>query len=911
MLEFNINHNFILNMFVSLAILIAFVKTNIKYRQTKDLKYFVISTGLLLGCYFEVVHSISSFIYTYISHIKNYVFQEFTFLNLSNICIAASIFSAIFITSKPDTINEKKLKNNIVIYSVFLSLTVTVLVLLTSKFMPFEFNSFSNKLIVSNPAVEITANTLFILAAFILVDIKLINKEKIWSPTILSLFLMGFGQLYVYSQAYETSLYRYYIHFLKVVSVILFSTNLEVFNFKNTISKFKYKIVAYLTLTLIIFQLVFIALIQILFNIILPVKSQYLFLLLFLLTIYIEFNLAKVLTAQINNAIQYIKNLQPECKPKEIPIISNDEIGMLISQINDSANMIWENNINLIEKQNQIKTLYNNTKKHAEQEILLRKITDNIRNSLDIKEIKANIVQEVGKAFNADKCLIIEFDALKKKYIPLKADALTYNNYKDTDGFNINSIIKFDGKDIIFEPEYIKKYSIKSYYAIPLLYSEKLLGQLIIIYTQNEFLFEPEDKPLIQKLSEQVGVALFQAKLYEKEKQTAKRERLLRKIISLSKDNCDIHMLLNIIAREIAITFNVDVVDIINFKTKAEPAFVIAEYKKNKTPNNIDINLETKDFLMEFICGQISIIKMDNSTLDMLPDYVIDNYQSQNIKSMIGIPLLLPKNKCSGLFLYKYQNSEEWSESDIYFLELIVKYISIAIKESNLYNQAQFLSNISHELKTPVAIIHGYTEALLNKNEYNKDKSKDFLQIIKNNTNRMINIIDNLLYISTIEKNIESEKLLFKKIEVKKVIESSLLLCKEKIESKNIKIEFECEDSIFFNVNELLMQQAIINLLNNAIHYSNEKTLITINTKTKNNEIKINITDQGCGIKEEDIPNIFERFYRADKSRSRKTGGTGLGLSIVKTIIEIHDGYITVDSTYQEGSTFTIHLKSI
>jgi two-component system phosphate regulon sensor histidine kinase PhoR len=162
------------------------------------------------------------------------------------------------------------------------------------------------------------------------------------------------------------------------------------------------------------------------------------------------------------------------------------------------------------------------------------------------------------------------------------------------------------------------------------------------------------------------------------------------------------------------------------------------------------------------------------------------------------------------------------------------------------------------------------------------------------------------MHLSRIEKanEIFSHKLENRKIE--KVLNTALLLCKEKAKEKNIKIQMSGNATTV--IDATLIEQAAVNLLDNAIKYSPKNSEITISTKSSYNEVQIQFQDQGIGIATKHLPRLFERFYRVDKARSRKMGGTGLGLAIVKHIASAHGGRVSVTSRKGHGSTFTLHL---
>ncbi len=140
------------------------------------------------------------------------------------------------------------------------------------------------------------------------------------------------------------------------------------------------------------------------------------------------------------------------------------------------------------------------------------------------------------------------------------------------------------------------------------------------------------------------------------------------------------------------------------------------------------------------------------------------------------------------------------------------------------------------------------------------------------------------------------------------VLEAVVRDCESSALERHITVRVACEDQIVARINSPLLEQAVNNLLDNAIKYSEPGGEVTIEVVCDETELIIAVSDQGCGIDGEHLPRLFERFYRVDKARSRKLGGTGLGLAIVKHIVQAHQGRVSVESTPGEGSTFRIHL---
>ncbi len=221
-----------------------------------------------------------------------------------------------------------------------------------------------------------------------------------------------------------------------------------------------------------------------------------------------------------------------------------------------------------------------------------------------------------------------------------------------------------------------------------------------------------------------------------------------------------------------------------------------------------------------------------------------------------------------------------------------------------------FVANVSHELKTPIASIKGFVETLLDGAMAQPEDATRFLQIIAKQADRLGSIIEDLLSLAKIEQSERAADLRVQETALREVVESALVDCHANAAARQIQIEIECDPAIRAALNPPLMEQAVSNLLDNAVKYSEPGDQVRVVVQKSANEVTIAVVDQGCGVEREHLPRLFERFYRVDKARSRKLGGTGLGLAIVKHIVQAHRGRITVESTVGQGSTFTIHLPA-
>ncbi|MGE4519514.1 MAG: ATP-binding protein [Desulfobacteraceae bacterium] len=219
-----------------------------------------------------------------------------------------------------------------------------------------------------------------------------------------------------------------------------------------------------------------------------------------------------------------------------------------------------------------------------------------------------------------------------------------------------------------------------------------------------------------------------------------------------------------------------------------------------------------------------------------------------------------------------------------------------------------FVANVSHELKTPMTAIKGFVETIRESGDLEKERVDRFLSIIDKNVDRLINIINDLLDLSWIEKNEESEVIKFRQESVFEIVDSAVKICEPSAINKNIEIRAVIDPEVKISVNRVLFENALTNLIDNAVKYSDEGKTVKIMAKETSSDLLISVEDQGIGIPSMEHQRIFERFYRVDKGRSRKMGGTGLGLAIVKHVMNIHKGSIELSSVPGRGSCFSLRV---
>lgn len=246
-------------------------------------------------------------------------------------------------------------------------------------------------------------------------------------------------------------------------------------------------------------------------------------------------------------------------------------------------------------------------------------------------------------------------------------------------------------------------------------------------------------------------------------------------------------------------------------------------------------------------------------------------------------------------------NHDEWKGIVLVFHEIT------ELKHLEQMRQ-DFVANVSHELRTPITSIKGFSETLLDGNLKDEKILRDFLTIILNESDRLQALIQELLELSKIEN--QEFSLTLTKLDIHSLLDDIVTMFARKAEEKGVHLQLEdTKESTFIDGDLHRLKQVFINLIINAINYTPTSGSVTVSIREDANNVYVKVKDTGIGIESEEIPRIFERFYRVDRARSRNSGGTGLGLAIVKHLVEAHKGHISVKSKIGKGTSFTVQLK--
>ena len=220
-----------------------------------------------------------------------------------------------------------------------------------------------------------------------------------------------------------------------------------------------------------------------------------------------------------------------------------------------------------------------------------------------------------------------------------------------------------------------------------------------------------------------------------------------------------------------------------------------------------------------------------------------------------------------------------------------------------------FVANVSHELRTPLSIFHGNLETLLEAGDLDQNEVRHIYGVMKRHSDRLNLLVNDLLSLARLES--KEANLQLSQINVRDFLEKVTRDWAKRLAAKNLQLELQVPaDFPAVRVDERRLEEVVHNLLDNAVNYSHENGRILIHAATLDREVALSVRDDGVGIAPADLPRVFERFYRADRARSRELGGTGLGLSIVKHIAQLHGGRVEAESLVGQGTTIRVILPN-
>lgn len=585
--------------------------------------------------------------------------------------------------------------------------------------------------------------------------------------------------------------------------------------------------------------------------------------------------------------------------------------------------------------------LYETIKEQAAREALLRKIIETIRSTLDINEIKTLFVNSIGNFFNADRVLFSEFNPQKNIYEPVdhyseylsSSKEMSFVDYNwsnpkineyiqpliekhELNIYNLDEYLEKNPKSPAFV-SFFKDANVQSSYNIPVLYLNEIMGYFCIEFTQKEYRITDEELDFLRSIINQVGIALNQANIYEKEKLIARNESLLREIISETKISQTLDEVYDYIIKKLADVFDTERAFFVEIPAlKNEKPTLKHQYRKQPDITFIPDQMIQEKCLMNLIetANKEGIAIINNTAEHNKDDERLQNFfKSFNIKSVLLIPLIRYNHdiKLLGSIVLCLSRVKDWSEDEINLIKSIANAIVTVVWEIKKRSELEelrdvFVLTLTHDLQVPLVGEHKALEFVISRPEDQPiSKFKDIItDILKSNEGLMV-LLKKLLYSYNYESGKQKLDLSLQDIVVpiNEVIDSLKYLA----DSKQISIETQIEENLpSIMMDSEQIKNVLHTLLDNSITYIQQGGHIIIKSSIQEDKIITCVIDNGPGIPYKTRERIFERYAMA-VAIERKIGA-GLGLYLAKQIIEAHRGKIWYETEIGKGTTFCFTL---
>lgn len=607
--------------------------------------------------------------------------------------------------------------------------------------------------------------------------------------------------------------------------------------------------------------------------------------------------------------------------------------------------------------------IYDELRRFTDKQVVINKIFEVIRSSIDIDEILWNACNEIGAYINVNRCAILVHDEESKVSEPVRYEYTSHkhlipgigavvdidpnNNYSFQCVINdkrpfVADYVSGDESAVKFKnvENYISVYGIQSLLLIPIVYSEKVLGSIFLAQTEYSRNWTESDVYFLKSVANQIAIALHQANLFrelnianQKFLQQYKKEQTIRKILETVRSSLDLEKVYEDLTREICIALNLSRCDIWGYDQDNESFSTISyEYRADETiPSfeGITLSPEEAQFckrLVEkghspFIIDDVQNFFKDNQSLSIA--------NVSGLKSVVVIPIVY-QNVTYGLFsVGQVDYYRRWTQDEIEILKIVADQAALVISQVKMYNYVQetsrlkseFLASVSHELKTPLNSIIVLSELMQNKDSIKSPEEEvELLKIIHSSGEELLSHINNILDMAKVEFSKSNAN--YELINIKSVMEDIISLIKPLSREKSLELIVNYNENLKeeFYTDKKLIKLIVNNITNNAVKFTSSG-YVEINIKMATPEIFdkisfvpaketeylfISVKDTGIGIEEKYHKLIFDEFRQLEESEIRKYGGTGLGLAITKKSVNLLEGAIWLTSTPGEGSEFFV-----
>lgn len=604
-----------------------------------------------------------------------------------------------------------------------------------------------------------------------------------------------------------------------------------------------------------------------------------------------------------------------------------------------------------VDTHNVLKTRTQELRRTLRQESLLNAVTNTIRGALNYRQILQTIVETVGHMFEVDCCILrplqnnhLQDDAFVYQVAHLAEPKLTNNSNLlkhtvwETDQVQVITDAQTDERIAADRTgrrqQAYQTANIASSLVVPLICQQELMAVLALHQCKQSRSWQDDEVQLVIMVADQAALALSQARAYEQVRALAKREELVNRITAAIRSSLDPQDIFAAITQQLGQALHVDGCALSLWTEEDEFVQCVGLHDASISPDEPFSSHAIEDHtyrqhlpqsvapidgnpvLQELLLTQAPVVIDDLSEHDEMN--VIDLPLRASARALLVVPLLYNGKIIGSISLRQVRQSRRWEKAEIELAQAVAAQAAIAVQQSHLYQttrqqaeklleldrqKTEFFQNVSHEFRTPLTLTIGPLESAVVQEQ---GLSYDQTVIALRNSRRLLRLVNQLLDLQRLDAgrmqpNFRPCSLL---TFVEQIVDSFRPYCEKKQIALLTRLG-NCP-SIYLDLEKF--DKVLYNLLSNAIKFTEAGGKIEVSLKPDGNYCLIQVKDTGIGIREDQLPYLFDRFRQADGSASRSYEGSGLGLALVKELVELHGGKVAVDSIYKKGTTFSVWL---
>ena len=578
-----------------------------------------------------------------------------------------------------------------------------------------------------------------------------------------------------------------------------------------------------------------------------------------------------------------------------------------------------------------------------QQETLLNTITNTIRGAATAQAMMQTIAETVGVYAGADLCLLqpVADTATAVKPTVYRAaesavSAETLSQWQSHLVWGVTEVTVVTPDDLAAWPDRsatltaCTALNIQSSLLVPLISQQKTLAVLALHHCDEERDWQVSEKQLLKTVADQAVLALSQAISHEQVQALARREQLLNAVTQAIRSSLEPQSIFAAITRELGQVLEVDSCVLSLWTAQDDYMQCVGLYERHAVADQVvakadelDLNalprsdtpISRNPVLQELLVTQQPITIND---LNHHPEMSIQDHARSGARSLLVVPLIAEGKIIGSISLRHIYQPHLWSQDEVTLAQAVAVQAAIAVQQSRLYQKTreqteqlmqldrqktEFFQNISHEFRTPLTLTLGPLEAAVDQGEgLNYEQSEVALR----NARRLLRLVNQLLDLQRLDAGRMQPT--FRPVNPEAFVDDIVTAFRPYCDRKGLSLVSQLSPcpTLFLDLEKF--DKVLYNLLSNAVKFTPEGGTITVTLTPQDEQCVLTVADTGQGIREDQLPHLFERFRQADGSANRRHEGTGLGLSLVQELVSLHHGQIAVESVYGSGTTFRVGL---